>query len=202
MVESVTWLLATGNPGKVKELRRLLSAYPINVQGLADFDLPADAPETGETFIHNAKQKAIYYQERALIPVLADDSGLEIDALQGRPGVHSAYFGDRPTAEARNAYVLELLQGVPAAQRTARFRCMAVFFDGTRWFQCDGTVEGWIAEAPRGDGGFGYDPLFLLEPEGVSLAEIDPVEKNKISHRGKAFRGLCDVLAQAGVLPR
>lgn len=201
MAVNVTWLLATGNAGKVKELHRLLAAYPVTVQGLADFGLAADAPETGETFIHNAKEKASYYAARVAVPVLADDSGLEIDALQGRPGVHSAHFGDLATAEARNDYVLELMRGVPAAQRSARFRCMAVFYDGTRWFHCDGTVEGWIAEAPRGERGFGYDPLFLLAPEGPSLAQIDPVEKNKISHRGKAFRALLAQLAQAGLLP-
>ncbi len=201
MAVTVNWLLATGNPGKVRELRRLLGEYPVAVQGLADFGLPADAPETGETFLHNAKEKATYYAARVDVPVLADDSGLEIDALQGRPGVHSAHFGDLPTAEARNHYVLELMQGVPAAQRSARFRCMAVFYDGVRWFHCDGTVEGWIAEAPRGSDGFGYDPLFLLAPDGPALAEIDPVEKNKISHRGKAFRALLAQLAQAGLLP-
>ncbi|CAM2007067.1 RdgB/HAM1 family non-canonical purine NTP pyrophosphatase [Acanthopleuribacter pedis] len=202
MVDSVTWLLATGNAGKIKELRRLLAEYPVSVKGLSDYGLKGDAPETGETFIHNAKQKATYYKERVNVPVLADDSGLEIDALQGRPGVHSAYFGNLTTAEERNAYTLDLLKGVPPERRTARFRCMAVFFDGARWFQHDGTVEGWIAEAPRGDGGFGYDPLFLLAPEGPGLAEIDAVEKNKISHRGKAFRGLLADLAEAGVLPR
>ena len=188
------WLLATGNEGKVRELRRLLTGYPVKAIGLADMNLKAEAPETGDTFLENARQKAEWYWQRASIPVLADDSGLEVDALDGAPGIYSARFGGFETHAEKNSHLLQLVREVPPSERTARFRCAAVYFDGDRSLHAQGTLEGWIDFAPRGEGGFGYDPIFLLQPEGPTLAQISPEEKNRISHRARAFTDLLDQL--------
>ena len=187
---SIKWLLATHNKGKIKELRKILEPFPVDLKGLADMNIEADSPESGETFLENAKQKASYYYQIAKIAVLSDDSGLEVDAIGGAPGIYSARFGGLETHEEKVVYLLELLKDVPPEYRTARFHCAAVFYDGLRYLSAQGTIEGYISEQPQGDGGFGYDPVFQPELGGLTLAQIPMEEKNRISHRGKAFKDL------------
>ncbi len=193
-----TLVVATGNPGKLREIRQSLGALPVRVLGLRDLP-PIDEPdETGDTFAANARDKARYYARATGVWCVADDSGLVVDALGGRPGVYSArYAADRcdPAAgravldAANNAKLLEALADVGDEQRTARFVCVLAMADGeTIRIETSGTVEGRIAHAPRGENGFGYDPLFLLPDRGVTTAELPPDEKNAISHRGQATR--------------
>lgn len=191
-----TIILATANKGKLREMSEILRGLPVKLSSLADYWDPVPSiPETGSTFLENATQKAAWVLARkGDVPgaawVLADDSGLEVDALDGRPGVKSARFaGDRVDTAANNNKLLELLAGVPAGGRTARFRCSAVLMtgDGT-CFSAEGVCEGAIAFAPGGSGGFGYDPLFVPEGFSQTFAELGPAEKNAVSHRGKAFR--------------
>ncbi|MCB1041321.1 MAG: RdgB/HAM1 family non-canonical purine NTP pyrophosphatase [Acidobacteria bacterium] len=184
------WLLASGNPGKLRELRQILKPYELELCSLADLGLLADAPETGNTFLENARQKAIYYFQWAKIPVVADDSGLEIDALNGAPGIHSARFGGFATHAEKRRYVLQLMADVEDEHRTGRFACAAVYFDGKNMLQSFATVEGYIGHEERGNKGFGYDPIFHPQWLGPTLAELDGDEKNAFSHRGKAFREL------------
>ncbi len=186
----LTWLLATRNQGKIRELRRILEGTPVRIISLDSLGIEADCPETGTSFLENAKQKAAFYFQRAQVPVLADDSGLETDALDGAPGVFSARFGGFKTQQEKNTYLLELTDKVPDPYRTARFRCAAVYFDGKTWLSGEGTLEGVLGRFPIGDRGFGYDPIFYLRPEGPSLAQIHMGEKNRISHRGQAFKEL------------
>jgi XTP/dITP diphosphohydrolase len=172
------------------ELRALLDNFPIEVLGLADLQIREESPETGHSFLQNAMQKALFYFQRAAIPVLADDSGLEVDALNGAPGIHSARFGGLKRDAAKCDYLLTLLEDVPDLYRTARFHCAAVFYDGLRYISANATLEGYIGSKPIGSNGFGYDPLFRSELHGPTLAEITTREKNLLSHRGKAFREL------------
>ena len=200
-MSSLTWLLATHNQGKLRELRRVMAEYPIKIVCLDDLGIEDESPETGKTFVENALQKAMFYYKKAGgMPVLADDSGLEVDALNGAPGIHSARFGGFPTHAEKCAYLLGLLGDVDADYRTARFRCAAVYYDGTRSLDVQGSLEGYIGTQPIGDLGFGYDPIFHPELDGLSLGQIPMEEKNKISHRGKAFRHLVENLLSAGVL--
>lgn len=189
---SITWLLATRNAGKIKELRAILAPFPIEVVGLDDVGTSEEAPETGHTFLGNAMQKAHFYWNRVgrQLPVLADDSGLEVDALNGSPGIHSARFGGFATSAEKNHYLLGLLADVPDEYRTARFRCAAVYYDGWRYLSAQQSLEGYLTQAPQGAGGFGYDPIFRVGEHGPTLAEIPLAEKNAISHRGKAFKEL------------
>ncbi len=187
-------LVATTNPGKLHEYRALLSDLPVRWLTLADVGLDQlDVEETGETFFDNAVLKARVYQARSGLPTLADDSGLEVDALGGAPGVRSARYA--PTAPERNTRLLTALEGVPARQRTARFVCVVAFLapDGLL-IAAEGRVEGAIGEAPRGTNGFGYDPVFLLDGRRT-LAELPADEKNRISHRGRALARLRPLLA-------
>lgn len=183
--------IATGNKGKLAEIREHLAGLPVEIRSLADF-APVPAPDEPErTFEGNARLKARYYAEKLGTWVLADDSGLEVDALGGDPGVDSAmYAGKHGDDEANNAKLLRELAAVPAEKRTARFRC-ALCLSGRDlpggeqvWF---GVVEGRILEAPRGAGGFGYDPLFFHPGIDKTTAEIPIAEKNKLSHRGRAL---------------
>ncbi len=185
-------LLATHNAHKLAELRQMLSASPlenVEVVGLAAFpDLP-EAPETQETFEGNALQKAHFAAERTGLLCVADDSGLEVDALNGAPGVRSKRFSAEATAEANNRLLLTRLRGVEA--RGARFVCALAVVHRGREAVHRGTCEGRIATAPRGDGGFGYDPLFLPDATpGRSMAELTSEQKNAISHRGRAMEHL------------
>jgi len=192
-------LLATGNRHKADEVRAILSGTGITVETLLDRpDLP-EPPETGDTFEHNAYQKASFIHERLGIPVLADDSGLEVAALDGAPGVHSKRFSPQATHEANNALLLQRLHGV--TDRRARFRCvLALVAPGVR-AHVSGSCTGRIATGLRGAGGFGYDPLFLADDlDGRSMAEASLDEKNAISHRGRAFSQLPELLRAQGLL--
>jgi XTP/dITP diphosphohydrolase len=197
-------LIATHNPGKVGEIRRLLAAAAIAVRGLDDFPHVAEVPETGRTFAENARLKALEYARLTGLPALADDSGLEVDALGGEPGVHSARFAGLARDDAaNNRKLVEALAAVPPSRRTARFRChMALAHNGCILAETEGAVEGLILDTPRGTGGFGYDPHFLLPLLGRTAAELTPDEKNALSHRGQALRAMLaqlpPLLAQVG----
>lgn len=185
-------LLATGNPGKVREIRRALEGLPLGIVGLSDVLTVPPPAERGRTFSANARTKALYYARRWKGPVMAEDSGLEIDALGGAPGVRSARFSaPRPSDEKNIRKVLRLLQGLPAARRKARFVCVMVLVEGGRVVgEFRGQVEGRIAAEPRGQSGFGYDPIFYYPPFKKTFAELAPGAKNEISHRGRAVREL------------
>lgn len=194
-----TLIVATGNPGKLREIRQVLTDVPVRVLGLDELDTrPPEPPEDGLTFADNARGKAMYYAEATGQWCLADDSGLAVDALDGAPGVHSARFAgdevapeaDRQTIDlANNAKLLRLLEGTPDPQRTARFVChLALAEPGRIIAETFDTVEGRIGHAPAGSHGFGYDPLFVLPDHGCTSAELAPEQKNQISHRGKAVR--------------
>jgi XTP/dITP diphosphohydrolase len=191
-------VLATRNPGKVEELKALLADMDVNVLSLLDFpDLP-EIEETGNTFAENAEIKATAVARIAGKLTLADDSGLEVDALGGQPGVQSARFGG-PGASDRDKYrkLLDLLQGVPDEARAARFRaavCIATPEGET--VAVEGTCEGVIAREPAGQGGFGYDPIFYIAEHGQTMAEIPSDVKNRISHRARAMQLAKRVLQQ------
>jgi len=180
-------LIATQNRHKAEEIAELLAAMPLCVITLADGYPDVDLPETGDTFMANARQKALAAASLTGMLTLADDSGLAIDALGGEPGVHSKRFA--PTDGERIARVLALLQNIPEARRTARFHCAVVIArPGEVLAEIEETAEGRIIHAPRGARGFGYDPIFQPDGSQRTLAEFDLEEKNAISHRGKAFR--------------
>ena len=185
-------MLATGNPGKVREMRAALAGTGVRLLGLGDIAgaLPAEPEETGEGFLANAGIKALHYQATTGLVALAEDSGLEVDALDGGPGVRSSrWLGrDTPYAE-KNRHLLELVRGDPATRRGARYRsAIAIAALGRIVFRSTGTVEGEIATVPRGSGGFGYDPVFVVPEYGKTMAELSLAEKQRISHRGRALR--------------
>jgi XTP/dITP diphosphohydrolase len=191
-----TVVVATGNRGKLRELRELLSSLPIDLVSLADASAaPITIVEDGDTFEDNARKKATIVARALALPALADDSGLEVDALDGAPGVRSArYAGEGATDAENNRKLLAALDGVD--RRAARFRCVLSFVDpiGQARFVASGTCEGAIARTPRGAGGFGYDPIFLVDGfDGRTLAELADAEKNAISHRARA---VSEILAQ------
>jgi len=186
-------VLATGNPGKLQELRAMLEPLAIEVVPQSQFTRTA-IPETGLTFVENAIIKARHAAQLAKLPAIADDSGLEVDALQGAPGIYSArYAGEHASDEDNLRKLLGVLSGRKAAERTARYCCALVYM---RWEHdpfpliSQASWEGRITEAPRGSGGFGYDPIFELSQRSVTVAELPAAEKNQLSHRGKAVRGL------------
>ncbi len=189
-------LVATTNTGKMREYQRLLADLPLRWLSLADLpeSLP-DVEETGTTFEANALLKAHAYSAQTGLAVLADDSGLAVDALDGAPGVYSARYAT--TATERNAKLLAALEGVPPEGRTARFVCVVALVlplpDGTLTLAAEGRVEGSIAYAPRGENGFGYDPIFGL-PDGRTLGELPAAEKDAISHRARALGKLHPLL--------
>jgi XTP/dITP diphosphohydrolase len=187
-------LLASGNPGKLRELRAILRGLPVELVGLADAGAgePPEVAETGDTFLDNALEKARAYAAWSGLAAVADDSGLEVDALGGAPGVRSArYAGQGASDQANLDKLLAELDGVPPERRTARFRCAAVLVDPHlgEW-HAEGTWEGRLLQAPRGGGGFGYDPVFVPDGWEVTSAEVDPATKDAASHRGQAFRAL------------
>jgi len=191
-------VLATGNAGKLREMREILAPWQVDVRSLAEFTASA-ADETGLTFVENALLKARFAAQAAGLPAIADDSGLEVDALHGAPGIISArYAGPGCDDAANNARLLRELEGVPDAGRGARYRCAMVYL---RWPEDPAPVvaqaawEGRIGRTPRGNGGFGYDPLFLVEDGVRSAAELAPADKNQRSHRGQALRALVAALA-------
>ena len=189
-------ILATQNQGKVRELQELLSDEDIEVLSLLDIPDWEDVEENGETFADNAALKARTAVLRTGLIALADDSGLEVDALDGRPGVYSARFAGEPKDDERNNdKLLQLLEVVPDDKRTARFSCALVLAtpDGEE-FLTEGTVEGRILRQRRGKGGFGYDPLFFVAEFARTMAELNLAQKNKLSHRAQAFHKVIPIL--------
>ena len=183
-------LIATTNSAKVAEYRRLLAGIPLELTTPVLEKVTHHPEETGSTFEENALLKARFYSGATGLVALADDSGLEVDALGGSPGVRSARFGGADaTDQDRNRLVLTELEGVPQAQRSARFRCViALAWPNGRQETFDGTCEGYIASQPGGDAGFGYDPIFYFPELGKTFGEVGPDVKNQHSHRGKAAR--------------
>jgi XTP/dITP diphosphohydrolase len=191
-------VLATRNPGKIEELRRILAeVIDVELVGLADFPELPEVEETGETFVDNALLKARDVAERTGLPAIADDSGLCVDYLAGAPGVRSARWAGEPTSDARNlALVLEQTAGAADGHRGAHFACAAVaVVPGKGERIAEGQMHGRLTRAPRGDGGFGYDPIFVAAGHRRTTAELPAAEKDAISHRGKAFRALAPTLA-------
>jgi len=192
-------VLATNNPGKVRELGQLLADQHFEVLPQSAFDVP-EAEENGLTFVENAILKARNACAHSGLPAIADDSGLEVDALQGAPGIYSARFAGPGASDAdNNTRLLQALAEVPDKERTARFQCLMVFMrhaeDPTPLI-CQGTWEGRILRQPQGENGFGYDPLFFVPDQGCSAAELPAEVKNRLSHRGQALRCLVEQLAR------
>ena len=181
-------LIATHNRGKLREYQEIFGDLALELLTLDDVGITHDVEETGATFEENARLKADAYARASGLLTLADDSGLEVDALGGEPGVFSKrYAGEGKSDAERNVYLLEKLRAVPPEQRAARFRCVIAIADARgNMLTTEGTCEGEIAFAPRGTNGFGYDPIFIVGDSGKHLAEFTSKEKNKISHRGRA----------------
>lgn len=191
-------IFATGNKNKVIEAREILGDLGLEIISQKEAGIEADPEETGSTFTENALIKARAVAALCDAVVLADDSGLEVDYLGGEPGIYSSrYMGEDTPYEVKNAEIIRRLSGVTGADRSARFVCAvaAVLPDG-RELTVRETVEGVIADAPAGCGGFGYDPIFMVPEFGKTTAEMSSEEKNKISHRGKAMRAMCEKLKE------
>ncbi|MCY9067913.1 XTP/dITP diphosphatase [Bacillus inaquosorum] len=189
-------IIATHNPGKVKEFKEILKPKGYDVKSLAEIGFTEEIEETGHTFEENAILKAEAVARAVNKMVIADDSGLSIDNLGGRPGVYSArYAGEQKDDQANIDKVLSELKGIEKEQRTARFRCaLAVSIPGEETKTVEGHVEGYIAEEPRGEYGFGYDPIFIVKDKDKTMAELTSDEKNKISHRADALKKLSKLL--------
>jgi len=194
-------VLASSNKGKLRELSALLAplGYEVVPQGALGIDTP---PETGDTFAANALLKARHAAAESNLPALADDSGIEVDALNGRPGIYSArYAGEGASDQDNLLKMLGEMQGVPALKRTARYQCVIAFVstaDDPDPILAKGTWEGWLTSQPRGLEGFGYDPIFVPSGFDRTAAELNPGEKNSLSHRGQALRALMDQLRKRG----
>ncbi|BAU46670.1 nucleoside-triphosphate diphosphatase [Sulfurifustis variabilis] len=191
-------VLASSNAGKVREINQMLAGHDLEVVPQSQFAV-TDVEETGLTFVENAILKARHAARHARLPAVADDSGLEVDALEGAPGIYSARYAGPGAGDAANLRkLLEQLEQVPDARRTARFQCLMVYLrhaDDPTPLIVQGTWEGRITRAPRGANGFGYDPVFFVPTHGCTAAELAPEEKNRLSHRGQALRQLVAVLA-------
>jgi len=187
-------LLATRNPGKLREIRQIGALHSWTWHGLDEFPHVPDAPEDADTFEENARRKALHYAAATSLLTLADDSGLEVDALGGEPGVRSARYAGEPRDDRRNnARLVAALAGKPWQQRTARFRCaMALARPGQVLLETQGVIEGMILDEPRGSSGFGYDPHFYVPSLGRTLAELPAHQKNAVSHRGRALREMLE----------
>ena len=190
-------VLASNNKGKVREIGQLLADRDLQVVPQSEFNIP-DADETGLSFVENAILKARHAARLSGLPAIADDSGLEVDALNGAPGIYSArYAGSGATDAENNRKLLAALEDVPDEARTARFQCLMVFMrhaDDPTPLICQGTWDGFILRQPRGENGFGYDPLFLVPEKNCSSAELPAGVKNAMSHRGKALQALLQKL--------
>lgn len=188
-------LIASGNRHKVDEIRAIFNPESVTVLSLTDFPPVPEPVEDGATFRANAEIKAQYYYKNFRTPVIADDSGLVVPALNGEPGVRSArYAGDDSNYQQNNRKLLKELKPFTDDRRSAYFICAMAFFDGTNWLHAEGRVDGRILMAERGDKGFGYDPLFYYPPLDKTFAELDSVEKNRHSHRFHALQGLRKIL--------
>ena len=194
-------LIATTNPGKIREIQGILNWIPIELKTLADFPGIVEPEESGETFAENARLKASYYSEETGLPSVADDSGIEIEALGGAPGVHSARWHgtDYPT---KFAAIYRELAARRLETSAARFVAhVALAHHGSILYEATGIVQGEIAPEPKGTQGFGYDPIFFYPPYGCTLAEVDGAKKAAVSHRGKAFRALREWLENGQLKP-
>lgn len=192
-------VLATGNQGKVREMADVLSDFGFNVVAQSEFNV-SDVAETGTTFIENAIIKARHAAKETGLPAIADDSGLEVDALNGAPGVYSArYSGEGATDQKNIDKMLTAMEGIPAEKRTARFHCVLVLMkhenDPTPLI-CHGSWEGHITTEQQGENGFGYDPIFWVSEDNCSSAELEPARKKQLSHRGKALKKLFAALKE------
>ena len=186
------YLVATTNEGKVCEIRAMLDGLPLELVGLDEYASIPPPDETGASFAENARLKALYYARASGLPAVADDSGLEIDAMNGGPGIESARFGGANTSyPERFERIYRALHRAGRPESPARFVCALALAEGDAiTFEARGTVEGTIAPRPAGTGGFGYDPIFFYPPLGRTLAEVSPEQKDAVSHRGVAFREL------------
>lgn len=192
-------VLATGNQGKVREMADVLSDFGFDVVAQSEFNV-SDVAETGTTFIENAIIKARHAAKETGLPAIADDSGLEVDALNGAPGVYSArYSGEGATDQQNIDKMLAAMDGIPAEKRTARFHCVLVLMkhenDPTPLI-CHGSWEGHITTEQQGENGFGYDPIFWVSEDNCSSAELEPARKKQLSHRGKALKKLFAALKE------
>ena len=190
--------IASRNPGKIREIVAICANWPVEWARADDGgEAWPDVEETGETYVENALLKATAVAGALGVPAVADDSGIEVDALGGAPGPRSARFAGTGATDGQNLDKLrELLAGVPEAGRGARYRCIAAFAEpGGARLWAEGVCEGRLIDEPRGSGGFGYDPIFVPAGFDRTMAELDPEEKDRISHRGVAFRALRDVIA-------
>jgi XTP/dITP diphosphohydrolase len=189
--------LATKNPDKVEEIRIILDDLQVGLVSLLDFPEMPDIIEDGNTLEANALKKAREAFQWAQIPSIADDTGLEVDALDGAPGVLSSRFsGEDATYRENCEKLLDVMQGIPDEDRNARFRCVVAYADSSEEFTVEGICEGMILDSFRGENGFGYDPLFYLLDKGKTFAELSAEEKNVISHRGIAFRKMAEKLRE------
>lgn len=190
-------VLASGNKGKVREINQILAGLDFEVVPQTEFDVP-EIEETGLTFVENAILKARNAAQHTGLPAIADDSGLEVDALRGAPGIYSArYAGVGAGDQANLKKLLEELTAVPGAARTARFQCLMVFMEhgmDPTPIICQGSWEGRITEAPAGENGFGYDPVFYVPSHDCTAAQLSAEEKNRLSHRGQALQLLMQAL--------
>jgi len=199
MIKSTTnkIILASGNAGKVIEINKLLSAHGIEVVPQTDYDVP-EAVEDGLTFVENALKKARHAAKLTGLPAIADDSGIEVDALDKQPGIYSArYSGEGATDAKNNEKMLSELSAVKEENRSARYWCVMVYLENENDptpIITYGTLEGRIMTSPKGDGGFGYDPIFWLPEQNCAAAELSLEEKNKISHRAIALNALANAL--------
>jgi XTP/dITP diphosphohydrolase len=194
-------LVATRNQSKFGEISAILRGYGWTLRSLDGFPPTARIVEDGDTYLENARKKAEAAFHTFRLPTLADDSGLEVDALNGCPGVLSSRFsGDEGNDIRNNERLLEFMKGVPVQRRTARFRCVVVYIGPDRHVSAEGVCEGTILNQVRGTNGFGYDPLFFLPEIGKSMAELASEEKNRISHRGRAFRAMARMLIEQDIL--
>ena len=189
-------VLASGNKGKLAEFQRLLEGLDVQIHSMKEYPEIGEIVEDGSTFAENALIKARAVCKATGKPAMADDSGLAVDALNGAPGIYSARFAGEQRSDAdNNAKVLQLLEGVEDSKRTARFFCViAIVLPDGREYTAEGTCEGTILHALRGEGGFGYDPLFYVESLDKTFAELTMEEKNRISHRGNANRKAVEII--------
>ncbi|WP_428774076.1 XTP/dITP diphosphatase [Vibrio sp.] len=194
-------VLATGNQGKVREMADLIADFGFEVLAQSEFNVP-DVAETGTTFIENAIIKARHAAKQTGLPAIADDSGLEVDHLNGAPGIYSARYAGAGASDADNVQqLLAAMEGVPQAERSARFHCVLVMMrhaDDPTPIVCHGQWEGRILTEPHGSNGFGYDPIFYVPEDDCASAELAPERKKQLSHRGKALAQLLARLAEQG----